>query len=96
MAAGRVVVWLMGGFWGKSADTNVTEDHEHLRDHEPLRMRANWWTAVESKRECGGGIEVIAEEDETGRTPSCAQAGRSVCGCRERREISKWRGFQER
>jgi len=64
-----------GGVWGKSADTNVTEDHERLRDHESLRMRANWWTAAESKRECGGGIEVIAEEDETGRTPSCAQAG---------------------
>jgi hypothetical protein len=31
-----------GGLPGKSADTNVTEDHEHLRDHEPLRVRSNW------------------------------------------------------
>jgi hypothetical protein len=36
MAAGQVVVWLMGGFLGKSADTNVTEDHEL-----PSRSRAS-------------------------------------------------------
>jgi hypothetical protein len=47
MAAVLVVVWFDGRSGGKSADTNVTEDHERLRDHEPLTKGANWSTAAE-------------------------------------------------
>jgi hypothetical protein len=58
----------------------VTDDHEHLRDHEPLRMRANWSTRPESNRGCGGWIDETAAEDETSRTPSCMPS-RSIWLC---------------
>jgi hypothetical protein len=72
-----------GRFWAKSADTNVTEDHEHLRDHEPLRVSANWSMGPESNRGCGGWIDEAAAEDETSRTPSCLwrRSRRSIWLC---------------
>lgn len=69
----QVVIWLRGVFGGKSADTNVTEDHEHLRDHEPAMMRANWSTGPEPERKGGGRIDEAAGVDETSRTPSWAR-----------------------
>jgi hypothetical protein len=73
MAAGLVVVWLMGGFGGKSADTNVTEGVTLARDHEHLLTSANWSNKAGPKRGGRKRIDGFGEADETSRTPSCGR-----------------------